>query len=261
MAPVTLAANRHSAPDAERLDATGFVGVLNRPRNETQLEALGDRIGPAGASLGLGTVVPSVMIADVDPSAFGEPFMLRLDLPSALASDDFLAAPFRFATSAPQSARAPVTRPPLEHFTIPPRAQQAAVAAAVPAQRPSKAFGAFKDLARWLHANDDEIASMIGIGRTTVYTWQRDGREPRPATARKLFQAHAVMGALVQQLGEDGAYDWLAHEASERRTALMAGDIAGIQSQARPIIFGDAGRTRPGTWLPEPTDTDDGGLG
>lgn len=119
-------------------------------------------------------------------------------------------------------------------------------------EKPSPAYDAFKDLVEWLDATDDEVASMVGVGRTTPYDWKRAGREPRRSTVRLLFQCHAILSALVKKLGEPRAKAWLLVEDPERRERLLRGDIAAIQTETRPIIFGVARpRTRPGSWMPD----------
>ena len=49
-----------------------------------------------------------------------------------------------------------------------------------PAASDPPAYEAFKALGRWLNADDAAIADMVGVGRTTPYTWKRDSREPGP---------------------------------------------------------------------------------
>jgi hypothetical protein len=119
-------------------------------------------------------------------------------------------------------------------------------------ERISPAFDAFKDLVRWLRATDDEVASMIGVGRTTPYAWKREGREPRRSTVRKLFQTHAVLAGLVNKLGEEPAVEWLVLDDPSRRERVLAGDLAAVQNEARPLLFGRRQRRiRPGSWMPD----------
>src|SRR5262249_55741433 len=59
-----------------------------------------------------------------------------------------------------------------------------------------EAFTAFKDLGRWLNADDEQIAGMLGIGRTTAYSWKRERREPRPDNARRIYEFHAVLDSV-----------------------------------------------------------------
>jgi hypothetical protein len=119
-------------------------------------------------------------------------------------------------------------------------------------QADSPAFRAFKELGCWLEATDEEIATMAGVGRTTPYTWLREGREPRRSTVRSMFQTHAALAALVQRLGEPDAIRWLVHDEPSRRERLLAGDLASVQTEMRPVIFARSRRrTRPGSWVPD----------
>lgn len=121
-----------------------------------------------------------------------------------------------------------------------------------PESHVSPAFDAFKDLVRWLDANDEEVANMIGIGRTTHYSWKRDGREPHRSTVRRLFQTHAVLAALVNRLGEPAVTTWLAHEDGSRRERILAGDLPSVQEEMRPLLFARRRpRVRPGSWVPD----------
>lgn len=130
--------------------------------------------------------------------------------------------------------------------------EAAVVTGEAPEEQRSPAYDAFKDLGQWLDATDDEVAEMVGIGRTTPYDWKRVGREPRRSTVRLLFQCHAVLSALVKKLGEPQAKEWLLVEDPKRRERLLSGDIAAIQAETRPIIFGTARpRARRGSWMPD----------
>jgi hypothetical protein len=125
-----------------------------------------------------------------------------------------------------------------------------AVGAVIEHESPS--YDAFKDLVRWLQATDAEVAEMVGVGRTTPYGWKRDGREPRRDTVRRLFAAHAVVGALARRLGDDGVWRWIVVDDPSRRERILAGDIASVQDEARNILFARRRRrVRPGAWMPE----------
>jgi hypothetical protein len=120
------------------------------------------------------------------------------------------------------------------------------------AERESRSYDAFKDLVGWLQATDAEVAAMVGVGRTTPYGWKRDGREPRRETVRRLFAAHAVVGALARRLGDEAASRWVVIEDPSRRERILAGDIASVQDEARSVLFARRRRRmRPGSWIPE----------
>ncbi len=105
------------------------------------------------------------------------------------------------------------------------------------AQDEPPAYRAFKDLSRWLDADDGQIADMVSIGRTTPYTWKREGREPRPATAQRIYEHHATLDALRRRLGGDAFRRWLNEGVSTRRDALLAGDLAGLEQDVHDVLF------------------------
>lgn len=74
----------------------------------------------------------------------------------------------------------------------------------------SRAFAAFTDLRRWLNMSVEEAAELVGVSRTTpVTSWQGKGHEPQASKARRLYQLHASVGSVIDQLGEQGTILWL----------------------------------------------------
>lgn len=106
------------------------------------------------------------------------------------------------------------------------------------------AYRAFKDLARWLDAEDAQVAEMVKIGRTTAYTWNRDGREPRPATAQRIYEHHATLDALGRRLGTDGLRSWLHEGVPPRRDALLNGRLASLESDVHAVLFRQSAERR-----------------
>lgn len=107
----------------------------------------------------------------------------------------------------------------------------------VSARTDPAAYRAFKDLGRWLDAEDGQIADMVGIGRTTPYTWKREGREPRAATAQHIYEHHATLDALQRRLGVDGLRRWLHEGVPPRRDAVLAGDLASLERDVHEVLF------------------------
>jgi hypothetical protein len=118
----------------------------------------------------------------------------------------------------------------------------------------SKAFTAFTELRKWLRLTAREAADLIGVKRTTPNAWQREGREPRPASARRLYQLHAVVSALVRKLGENEAIRWLETGEPSPRERLLRGEIGPVASDAESVVIGPQGaaRPRPGSLIDEP---------
>jgi hypothetical protein len=99
------------------------------------------------------------------------------------------------------------------------------------------AYEAFKDLGRWLGADDGEVADMVGIGRTTPYTWKRDRREPRAATAQGIYEHHATLESLHRRLGTSGLRRWLNEGIPTRRDTFLAGGIERLEMDIHTLLF------------------------
>jgi hypothetical protein len=104
-------------------------------------------------------------------------------------------------------------------------------------ERGPAAYRAFKDLAHWLDADDMQIADMVGIGRTTPYTWKRDGREPRAATAQSIYEHHATLDSLRRRLGAHELRRWLHEGIPTRRDTLLAGELEALEGDVHALLF------------------------
>jgi hypothetical protein len=106
-----------------------------------------------------------------------------------------------------------------------------------PAPTDPPAYEAFKALGRWLNADDAAIADMVGVGRTTPYTWKRDGREPRAATSQRIYEHHATLDAVRRRLGIGGLRRWLHEGVIPRRDVLLAGDLEHLEPDVHAVLF------------------------
>lgn len=114
----------------------------------------------------------------------------------------------------------------------------------------SRSFRAFKDLGRWLALSDTEVATMVGIRRTTAYAWERDGHEPRPATVRRLMQQHALVASVIDRLGEPAGQAWLLASSPNIAERLLEGDIASVDRQISDLVFARTTETSlPGAFI------------
>jgi len=114
------------------------------------------------------------------------------------------------------------------------------------------AYRAFKDLAEWLEARDDEVAEAVGIGRTTPYTWKRDNREPRRGSAQRIYEFHAVLLSLLRQLGATGLRTWLFSGNPSRRDLLLRGDLEATERAVHEVLFRAHDSGVDLAWSPEP---------
>lgn len=120
----------------------------------------------------------------------------------------------------------------------------------------SRAYAEFVELAGWLNMTLEETADLLAVGRTTPFTWEREGREPQPRRARRLHQTHTLVGALVERFGEDGARRWL-HAGRRPVFELIAnGRLDEAEDRAQDLIFGQpGGASGPvNVWQPEDRD-------
>lgn len=108
-----------------------------------------------------------------------------------------------------------------------------------PAATDPPAFRAFRDLRRWIDASDEEIADMVGIGRTTPYAWRRQGHEPRPSTTQRLYEYHATLDSLRRRLGSAMVLRrWLYEGApATRREALLSGHLEALERDVHDLLF------------------------
>jgi len=104
--------------------------------------------------------------------------------------------------------------------------------------KPSKAFAAFDDLRQWLRLSSEEAAKLIGVGRTTPLSWEREGHEPRPATARRLYQLHTLVSAVVERVGEPAAIRWLESGSPSPHDLIIGGRFDEAARSAEELLIG-----------------------
>lgn len=106
-----------------------------------------------------------------------------------------------------------------------------------PAER---ALAAVADVQTWLGIGRDDVAQLAGYSPRSIKNW-REGMDPYPATVRRLFDIHALVGALERQMGSDGGRVWLAAAARDGRARRdLLGEEAGLRalvSEAAAILF------------------------
>lgn len=101
------------------------------------------------------------------------------------------------------------------------------------------AYRAFKEIGVRLGAGDEQVARAVGIGRTTVYSWYRDGREPRRGTARRIYELQSVISSLYRKLGDEGLAAWLRTGSPSRRERLLEGDLEMLNQEIDSALFHD----------------------
>ncbi|MDA8303260.1 MAG: hypothetical protein M0005_17375 [Actinomycetota bacterium] len=92
------------------------------------------------------------------------------------------------------------------------------------------ALAAVSDIQRWLAVGQDQVAALAGYAPRSVKNW-REGMDPYPATVRRLFDLHALLGSLDRAMGTERTRLWLAGTgpAGVSRREHLADD-AGLRS-------------------------------
>jgi transcriptional regulator with XRE-family HTH domain len=103
----------------------------------------------------------------------------------------------------------------------------------------SPALAAFNRLRHALSLTDEETARVVGIGRTTFYSWQR-GTDPRSSTIRELYELDALVVSLLRAIGDAGLQDLLHLRQSSGQTLhelIRDGHTEELRDRARAAIF------------------------
>lgn len=92
------------------------------------------------------------------------------------------------------------------------------------------ALAAVADVQRWLAVGQDQVAALASYAPRSIKNW-REGMDPYPATVRRLFDLHALVGSLVRAMGTERARLWLADtdDAGVSRRERLA-DEEGLRS-------------------------------
>ena len=102
------------------------------------------------------------------------------------------------------------------------------------------ALAAVADLQQWLAIGQDQVAALAGYAPRCVKNW-REGMGPYPSTVRRLFDVHALVGALTRAMGTEGARLWLTdgERAGASRRDRLADDagLRAVISEATATLF------------------------
>jgi hypothetical protein len=107
------------------------------------------------------------------------------------------------------------------------------------------------ELLEWLDVTYDELSIMTGVGRSTLFNWQRGKVEARASSARQLLRVHSLISLLTKRFGVRGAKGFLHSENSKLWEALLRGDIATVEERVHARLFGQ----------PVPPDSDERTIG
>lgn len=106
--------------------------------------------------------------------------------------------------------------------------------------RAKAALAAVFDIEQWLAVGQDQVAVLARYAPRSVKNW-REGMDPYPATVRRLFDLHALLGSLARAIGVEEARLWLANAGATGVSRLeRLGDDEGLRSviaEASTILF------------------------
>ena len=98
-----------------------------------------------------------------------------------------------------------------------------------------------------LNVSMETLATVTGIGRTTILNWRRANAVPRPSTVRDLWRLHGVAVSLRSAVGAAGARSWVRVGSPSPLDLLLAGDIREVERRVARLAF-DPRQLRP--WRP-----------
>jgi transcriptional regulator with XRE-family HTH domain len=112
----------------------------------------------------------------------------------------------------------------------------------------SEAFDVLANLHGSLDLSMEDIASITGISRRTLFLWKQGRVSPRPKTLRPLWRLQALMRGVLDILGERGTKSWLNYGDPSPLDQLIAGRIAVVEEEANRIMFRQSA-LRPAPWM------------
>ncbi len=102
------------------------------------------------------------------------------------------------------------------------------------------ALAAVSDIQHWLAVGQDHVAALAGYAPRSVKNW-REGMDPYPATVRRLFDLHALLGSLDRVMGTERARLWLADTGaagvSRRERLADEGGLRSVIAEAATTLF------------------------
>jgi transcriptional regulator with XRE-family HTH domain len=96
---------------------------------------------------------------------------------------------------------------------------------------------AFQRLRESLPITDDELADIVGVGRTTPYKWMREGTAPKPKTLRHIMRLDAIVRGLQAFYDADQLNEWLVVGTPSPLQLLRNGTIDAFERLSHTAIF------------------------
>lgn len=104
-----------------------------------------------------------------------------------------------------------------------------------------RALAAVEALQLWLNLSQDRVAELVGVSKSAIMYWRREGAAPRSASLRRLYKIHALVRALKEAFPELTPLDTLeAAQDAEKHSAywlLSSGRYDDAENLLRDRIF------------------------
>jgi len=98
-------------------------------------------------------------------------------------------------------------------------------------------IAAYQRLRDALPLADEELAEVLGVGRTTPYKWSREGSAPKAKTLRIILQLDAIVRGLIASRGRADFDEWLVLGDPTPVQLLREHSIDLFERRAHAAIF------------------------
>jgi transcriptional regulator with XRE-family HTH domain len=96
---------------------------------------------------------------------------------------------------------------------------------------------AYQRLREAFRITDDELADVVGVGRTTPYKWSREGASPKPTTLRLILRLDAIVRGLLASRERTSFDEWLLLGDPSPIALLRRHDFDRFERRAHAAIF------------------------
>ena len=104
-----------------------------------------------------------------------------------------------------------------------------------------RALAAVETLQLWLNLSQDRVAELVGVSKSAIMYWRREGAAPRSTSLRRLYKIYALVRALKEAFPELPPLDTLeaAHDPENHSAywLLTSGRYDDAENLLRDRIF------------------------
>ncbi|MHB8620225.1 MAG: hypothetical protein ACYDAG_11770 [Chloroflexota bacterium] len=108
-------------------------------------------------------------------------------------------------------------------------------------EQSKRALASVDALQHWLNLNQERVAELVGISKSAIMYWKREGAAPRPASLRRLYKTYTLVRALKEASPEVpplGTLESTRNSANQSACALLAaGHYDEAESLLRDVIL------------------------